>query len=139
MDMLAFTLLSSEGDVPAAEGSVKKARLASVQQWIEAHIGETGTCRWRRSPARTACRCAISISCSSRARCRRPNGFWNRRLQLAYDRLAKGDARSVTSVAFDHGFNSSAHFSTMFRKKNTGSPRATSGGPALTRGRPAAD
>jgi AraC-like DNA-binding protein len=29
----------------------------------------------------------------------------------------------VTSVAYDHGFNSSAHFSTLFRRKYGISPR----------------
>ena len=40
MDLLAFALLTSEGDMPAAEGAVKKARLRSVQQWIEAHFAD---------------------------------------------------------------------------------------------------
>ena len=41
MDLLAFSLLTSEGDMPAAEGSVKRARLRSVQQWIEAHLSDS--------------------------------------------------------------------------------------------------
>ena len=36
------------------------------------------------------------------------------------------DGRSITSIAFDHGFNSSAHFSTLFRRKYGVSPRDVS-------------
>jgi len=49
--------------------------------------------------------------------------IWNRRLQLAYDRLASLDGRSITSIAFEHGFNSPNHFSTMFKRKYGMSPR----------------
>ncbi len=40
MDMLAFTLLSSDKEMPTLDGTVKQARLRSVQQWIEAHLGD---------------------------------------------------------------------------------------------------
>ena len=53
--------------------------------------------------------------------------IWNRRLQLAYDCIAKGDGRSITVIAFDNGFNSSAHFSTMFRRKYGLAPRDVGG------------
>lgn len=122
MDMLAFTLMSSEGDVPSADGSVKKARLMSVQQWIEAHIGEPDL-----SLERVAAENGMSLRylhlLFEPSEMSASEWIWNRRLQLAYDRLAKGDGRSVTSVAFDHGFNSSSHFSTMFRRKYGISPR----------------
>jgi AraC-like DNA-binding protein len=122
MDILAFTLLSSDGDMPAAEGAVKKARLRSVQQWIEAHITDPDLSLERVAGANGMSlrylhllfeTCEMSPS----------EWIWNRRLQLAYDSLARGDGRSVTSIAFDHGFNSSAHFSTMFRRKYGVSPR----------------
>ena len=122
MDMLAFTLLTAEGDMPAAEGSVKKARLRSVQQWIEAHICRTPTFagedrRRQRHVAALPARpvramrdvgVGMDLGPPSAARLRR---------------IAKGDGRSITSIAFDHGFNSSAHFSTMFRRKYGVSPR----------------
>ena len=123
MDMLALTLLSAEGDMPAAEGSVKQARLRSVQQWIEAHICGRRTSRWNGSPAPTACPCATCTCCSRRCEMSASEWIWDRRLQLAYDGIARGDGRSITSIAFDHGFNSSAHFSTMFRRKYGVSPR----------------
>ncbi len=49
--------------------------------------------------------------------------IWNRRLQACYDEIAKSDGRSITSIAFDHGFSSSAHFSTMFRRRYGLTPR----------------
>jgi AraC-like DNA-binding protein len=122
MDMLAFTLLTSEGDIPAAEGSVKTARLRSVQQWIEAHIKDADLSLEKVAGANGMSlrylhvlfeACEMSVS----------EWIWNRRLQLAYDGLARGGGRSITSIAFDHGFNSSAHFSTMFRRKYGMSPR----------------
>jgi AraC-like DNA-binding protein len=122
MDMLALTLLSAEGDMPAAEGAVQQARLRSVQQWLEAHIKDPDLSLERVASANFMSlrylhllfeRCDMSAS----------EWIWSRRLQLAYDGLARGDGRSITSVAFDHGFNSSAHFSTMFRRKYGVSPR----------------
>lgn len=122
MDLLAFSLLTSEGDMPAAEGSVKRARLRSVQQWIEGHLAEPDL-----SLDRIALANGMSLrylhtlfeTCEMSA----SEWIWNRRLQLAYDCLARGDGRSITSVAYDHGFNSSSHFSTMFRRKYGVSPR----------------
>ena len=130
MDMLAFTLLSSEGDMPAAEGSVKKARLMSVQQWIEAHIADPTLSLDKIAAANGMSLRYLHVlfePCEMSA----SEWIWNRRLQLAYDCLAKGGGRTITAVAYDHGFNSSAHFSTMFRRKYGISPRdvgARSGG-----------
>jgi AraC-like DNA-binding protein len=122
MDMLAFTLLSAESDMPALEGSIQQARLRSLQQWIETHIKDANLSLEKAASANGMSlrylhllfeRCEMSAS----------EWIWNRRLQLAYDGLARGDGRSITSIAFDHGFNSSAHFSTMFRRKYGMSPR----------------
>jgi len=122
MDLLAFSLLTSEGDMPAAEGSVKRARLWSIQQWIEDHLSDPNLSLEKVAAANGMSlrylhvlfeRCDMSAS----------EWIWNRRLQLCYDRIARGDGRSITSIAFDHGFNSSAHFSTMFRRKYGISPR----------------
>lgn len=125
MDVLAFTLLTSEGDMPAAEGSVKKARLMSVQQWIETHLADTNLSLEKVSAANGMSLRYLHVlfeSCDMSA----SEWIWNRRLQRAYDSLARGDGRSITSIAFDHGFNSSAHFSTMFRRKYGVSPRDVS-------------
>jgi AraC-like DNA-binding protein len=122
MDILAFTLLSSEGDMPAAEGSVKRARLMSVQRWIEDHIGNPDLSLETIAAANGMSLRYLHVlfePCEMSA----SEWIWNRRLQLCYDCLARGDARSITSIAFDHGFNSSAHFSTLFRRKYGISPR----------------
>lgn len=122
MDMLAFTLQSSGDDMPASEGSVQQARLRSVQHWIEAHIGDPELSLEKVAGANGMSlrylhtifkQCEMSAS----------EWIWNRRLQLCYDQIARRDGRSITSIAFDHGFNSSAHFSTMFRRKYGASPR----------------
>jgi AraC-like DNA-binding protein len=122
MDMLAFTLLTAEGDMPAAEGSVKKARLKSVQQWIEEHLSDPDLSLERVSAANGMSLRYLHVlfeGCDMSA----SEWIWNRRLQRAYDSLAKGDGRSVTAIAYDNGFNSSAHFSTIFRRKFGISPR----------------
>lgn len=122
MDMLAFTMLTSEGDMPAAEGAVKKARLRSVQQWIEAHIIDPDLSLEKVASANGMSLRYLHVlfeQCEMSA----AEWMWNRRLQLAYDSIARGDGRTITSIAFSHGFNSSAHFSTMFRRKYGISPR----------------
>ncbi|MBX3578385.1 MAG: helix-turn-helix domain-containing protein [Rhizobiaceae bacterium] len=126
MDMLAFTMLATEGDMPAADGAVKKARLRSVQQWIEAHLGDPGL-----SLDKVAVANGMSLRylhvlfecCEMSA----SEWIWSRRLQRCYDDLARNDGRSITAISFEHGFNSSAHFSTMFRRKFGMSPREVGG------------
>lgn len=122
MDMLALTLQSAPGDLPSMDGSVRKARLVSVQNWIETHIGDHDL---------TLERIAVANGVSLRqlhllfegGEMTASEWIWHRRLQLAYDRIARGDGRSITTIAYDLGFNSSAHFSTMFRRKYGVSPR----------------
>jgi AraC-like DNA-binding protein len=122
MDMIAYTLLSAEGDIPEADGSIQQARLRSVRQWIEAHLDDSGLTLERIAGANGMSlrylhllfeQCEMSAS----------EWIWNRRLQRCYDQIQKRDGRSITSIAFEHGFNSSAHFSTLFRRKYGVSPR----------------
>lgn len=122
MNLLAFSLLTSEGDMPAAEGSVKRARLRSVQQWIEAHLSDSNLSLERIAAANGMSLRYLHVL-FEQSEMSASEWVWNRRLQLAYDCLASGDGRSITSIAFDHGFNSSAHFSTMFRHKYGITPR----------------
>jgi AraC-like DNA-binding protein len=122
MDMLAFALLSGPQDMPAADGSVQKARLRSVQHWIEAHIGDPDLSLDRIAGANGMSLRTLHLlfrHCEMSA----SEWIWSRRLQLCYDEIAKAGGRSITSIAFDHGFNSSAHFSTMFRRRYGLSPR----------------
>ena len=123
MDMVAFTLLSADGDIPAADSSVQKARLRSVQQWIEAHLGDPSLSLERIAGANGMSLRYLHLLFGG---CEMSASEWirNRRLQLSYDDIAKRDGRSITSIAFEHGFNSSAHFSTTFRRKYGVSPRS---------------
>lgn len=122
MDMLAFTLQSADTDMPFADGSVRQARLRSVKLWIENHIGD---------PDLSLDQIAIENGMSRRylhqlfEQDDKSVSEWirDRRLQLCYDQIAKADGRLITSIAFQYGFNSSAHFSTMFRRKYGLSPR----------------
>jgi len=122
MDLLAFTLLSHDGDMPATDGSVQSARLRSVQQWIEVHISDPGL-----TLEKIAMENGMSLrylhvlfeKCEMSA----SEWIWSRRLQLCYDAIAKGGGRTLTAIAFEYGFNSSAHFSTMFRRHYGISPR----------------
>ena len=122
MDMLAYTLITGENGMPASDGSVQAVRLRSVQQWIEAHIGD---------PDLSLDKIAATNGMSLRylhllfrqSEMSASEWIWNRRLQLCYDEIAMGGGRSITSIAFQHGFNSSAHFSTLFRRRYGMSPR----------------
>jgi AraC-like DNA-binding protein len=122
MDILALTLLSADDQGAAAEGAVQKARLRSVQNWIEQHLGEHDLSLERIAFANNISlrylhtlfrHCEMSAS----------EWLWHRRLQHCYDLIARGDSRSITAIAFDLGFSSSAHFSTMFRRKYGLRPR----------------
>jgi AraC-like DNA-binding protein len=122
MDMLAFTLQAQAGELPAAEGWARKARLKLVQQWIDEHIVDPELSLDDVAAANGMSlrylhvlfeACDMSVS----------EWIWNRRLQLAYDSLAKGGGHTVTAIALDHGFNSPTHFTTRFRRKYGISPR----------------
>lgn len=122
MDMLAVTLQSAEADMPSSDGSVQQARLRLVKQWIERQLGEPDL-----SLERIASANGMSLrylhQLFQAGDMSASEWIWDRRLQLSYGEIAKGDGRSITSIAFDHGFNSSAHFSTLFRRKYGVTPR----------------
>lgn len=122
MDMLALTFLNAEGEISGMEGSLQKARLRSVQSWIDGHVVDPNLTLEKIAAANAMSlrslhllfeQCEMSVS----------EWIWHRRLQLCYDAIARGDGRSITSIAFDHGFSSSAHFSTLFRRKFGQAPR----------------
>ncbi|MEP9390147.1 AraC family transcriptional regulator [Mesorhizobium sp. KR9-304] len=122
MDILAITLQSAETDTGSLDGSVQQARLRSIRQWIEAHLGDPNL-----SLERIASANGVSLRylhhLFRQSEMSASEWIWDRRLQLAYDKIAKGEGHSITSVAFEHGFSSSAHFSTLFRRKFGLSPR----------------
>ncbi|MFC3229014.1 helix-turn-helix domain-containing protein [Marinibaculum pumilum] len=116
LDILALTLQAADGEVPVTEGVTRNLRLRGVQQWIEAHLDDPdmtleGIAQANSMSLRTLHmlfeQCEMSAS----------EWIWHRRLQRCHDEIAKRDGRSITSIAFAHGFNSSAHFSAMFRRK----------------------
>ena len=116
LDLLALTLQTDGSEIPLTECSVQKARLRSVQRWIEAHLGD---------PNLTLAQIAYANNMSlrylhllfSQSDMSVSNWIWDQRLQRCYRQIAAGDRRSITTIAFDSGFSSSAHFSTMFRRK----------------------
>lgn len=122
MDMLALTLLNADAEASGGESSIRAARLRMIKLWIDEHIGD---------PELTLERIAAGNGISLRYLHQLfqnedrsvSEWIWDRRLQLCYDEIAKGDGRLLTSIAFGHGFNSSAHFSRMFRAKYGVSPR----------------
>tara|TARA_R110002126_G_scaffold42178_2_gene122101 strand:+ start:299 stop:1237 length:939 start_codon:yes stop_codon:yes gene_type:complete len=122
MDMLAITLQSSNEDTPVLDGSVRQARLRSVKLWIEDRLTD---------PDLDLDEIAAANGISRRylhqlfklEEMTVSQWIWDRRLQRCYAELAKRDGRLITSIAYENGFNSSAHFSTMFRKKYGVSPR----------------
>lgn len=122
MDMFALTLQANEGDVPETERWAKAARLRLVQQWIEEHVADPDL-----SLEQVAAANGISLrylhTLFESSEMSASEWIWDRRLQLAYDGLAKGKGRTITSIAMDHGFNSPTHFTTRFRRKYGVSPR----------------
>jgi AraC-like DNA-binding protein len=116
LDILALTLLSKESDLLLSECSVQKARLRSVQRWIEEHLGDPNLTLEKIAQANNMSLRYLHLL-FSQIDMSVSNWLWDRRLQRCYGAIASGDSRSITAIAFDHGFSSSAHFSTMFRRK----------------------
>ena len=122
MNLLALSLQSAPDDPNCGESSVKALKLKAVQHWIDQNLSD---------PNLTLDRIAAANGISLRYLHQLFDGqemsasewVWSRRLSHAYDCLARGDGRSITAIAFDHGFNSSAHFSTLFRRRFGFSPR----------------
>jgi|GEM_PF-735766 AraC-like DNA-binding protein len=122
MDLLALALMAPPEDSGIADASVRTARLRAVQRWIEANLAEPDL-----SLQRIAAANGISVRylhvLFEGTGMSVSEWIQYRRLQLAHDRLARGQARSITELAFDLGFSSSAHFSTLFRRRFGVAPR----------------
>jgi AraC-like DNA-binding protein len=116
MDIFAMAISSEPGHQPEADSSVQQARLRSVKAYIDAHLSDANL-----SLAAIAKRNGISLrylhqlfrqmdmSASEWLRLRR--------LQRSYDLLSspRYAAQSITEIAYSMGFNSSSHFSNLFR------------------------
>jgi AraC-like DNA-binding protein len=116
MDVLALAFDAAQRDAPLADPVVRQARLRSIKVWLEDHLCDPGL-------TLEAVAKANAISLRYLHSLFRLEGtsvsqwIWNRRLERSYDMLLKSDARSLTEIAYDVGFNSSSHFSTMFRRR----------------------
>jgi AraC-like DNA-binding protein len=122
LDVVALTLQSREGDLPSKDSSIRAARRRSVKIWIERNIGDADL--------------SLDVIATANGMSLRylhqlfqdddmsvSEWIWDRRLQLCYHDINKGDGRLLTTIAYKHGFNNSAHFSTSFRRKFGISPR----------------
>jgi AraC-like DNA-binding protein len=116
MDIFAMAISGRPGHEPEADAGVQQARLRSVKAYIDAHLSDANL-----SLAAIAKNNGISLrylhqlfrqmdmSASEWLRLRR--------LQRSYDLLSspRYGAQSITEIAYSMGFNSSSHFSNLFR------------------------
>jgi AraC-like DNA-binding protein len=123
MDVLALALDMGDKDEFTEDATAQKARLRSVKVWIEEHLAD---------PDLSLEKIAKNNGLSLRhlhylfrlTDMSASEWILDRRLQRCYDVLARPELRSlsVTEVAYQLGFSSSSHFSTVFRKKFGHSP-----------------
>lgn len=116
MDILAMALTAEPGRQPVHEKSVQNARLRSVKAYIETHLSE---------PELSLSDIAENNGISLRylhhlfRQTEMSASEWIRlrRLQRSYDLLSSSrhSAQSITEIAYAMGFNSSSHFSNLFR------------------------
>lgn len=123
MDVLALALDMGDKDEFTEDATAQKARLRSVKVWIEEHLAD---------PDLSLEKIAKNNGLSLRhlhylfrlTDMSASEWILDRRLQRCYDVLTRPELRSlsVTEVAYQLGFSSSSHFSTVFRKKFGHSP-----------------
>jgi AraC-like DNA-binding protein len=135
MDILALTLSGEPDRQPADERSVQRARLRSVNAYIEANLGDPNL-----SLATIAKQNGISLrylhqlfrlmdmSVSEWLRLRR--------LQRCHDLLTspRHAGQSITEIAYSMGFSSSSHFSNLFRAQFNVRPSDVRGASVATAG-----
>jgi AraC-like DNA-binding protein len=118
MDVLALAFDSAHQEEPLADPVVQRARLRSVKAWLEDHLCDPDLTLEAIAKAN-----AISLrylhSLFRLEGTSASHWIWNRRLERSFDMLLKSDngAQSLTEIAYRVGFNSSSHFSTMFRRR----------------------
>ena len=118
LDVLALAIECGPQQLPFDVGAVREARLRSVQDWIERNVCDPSLCL-----EKVAKRNQISLRqlhylfelCDTTP----AEWIWRRRLQRCYEALVndRTGRQTVTDVALAHGFNSSSHFSTLFRQE----------------------
>ena len=118
MDILALAISSEPDRRTSTEACVQSGRLLLVKNYIDEHLGDPDM-----SLADIAKRNGISLRTLHQLF--QPMGMsaseWlrTRRLQRCYDMLtsARHDEKSITEIAYSAGFNSSSHFSNLFREQ----------------------
>jgi len=117
MDILALAI-SAEPDRPSTESCVPSGRLLLVRNYIDEHLSDPNL-----SLAEIAKNNGISLRTLHQLF--HPMGMsaseWlrTRRLQRCYDLLTspQHEAKTITEIAYSVGFNSSSHFSNLFREQ----------------------
>ncbi|CCD93336.1 putative Transcriptional regulatory protein, AraC/XylS family [Bradyrhizobium sp. ORS 375] len=123
MDVLALALDMGDKDQFSEDATAQKARLRSVKAWIEEHLTDPGL-----SLEKIARNNGISLRhlhyLFRMTDMSVSEWILDRRLQRSYDMLTRLEqpVLSVTEVAYQLGFSSSSHFSTVFRRKFGHSP-----------------
>lgn len=123
MDVLALALDMGDKDELSEDATAQRARLRSVKAWIEEHLTDPGL-----SLEKIAKQNGISLRhlhyLFRLAEVSVSEWIQDRRLQRGYDVLTRPELRSlsVTALAYQLGFSSSSHFSTVFRRKFGHSP-----------------
>ena len=116
MDILAMAVSSGPDHQPEAESSVQRARLRSVKAYIDANLSDPGL-----SLGVIAKKNGISLrylhQLFRQTDMSASEWLRLRRLQRSYDLLSSPlhAAESITEIAYSIGFNSSSHFSNLFR------------------------
>lgn len=121
-DLCALAVKGAAQPQQARSGPVMSGLLRRCEAYIDAHLGD---------PALGTKRLAEEFGISLRTlqgvfatAGKTPTAhILERRLAAAADRLRAEPARSVTEIAFAHGFNDSAYFSRCFRRRFGLSPR----------------
>lgn len=129
LDLISLAMLAGPEDTPELESSVRKARLLAVKGWIDSNLTE---------PDLSLERIAFANNMSVRylhllfQQCDTTVSEWilNQRLHRCFSEVSRSPDKSITLIAFEHGFNSSAHFSTVFKRKFGLSPREVRQGKA---------
>lgn len=135
-DMVALAMrgVGAEADVSCGtERAVDPAFRARVLAVVEAELCDPSL---RTATLAQACHASVrTIQNLFAAMGTTPSAFiLDRRLERAAERLAAEPQRSVTEIAFAHGFNDSAYFTRCFRQRFGAAPREWRMGGVASRG-----
>jgi AraC-like DNA-binding protein len=127
VDLLVAVLEQDHRVLQSASSSIRNAHLVRIEQYIIKNLYDPDL-----SAERIAAACNISVrylhllfadTGETLARWIR-----DRRLQLAYEKIVSTKSRaSICQLAYAHGFNDHAQFSSAFRKKYGCSPKSVLG------------